>query len=115
MLPRQDMDGNLVLAHQLIRESDVVEVVYFDHQMIDAALGSGDAERERMLPLIAMHEDRSDYTFAHADFILNPTAHTQKVIEPIGSLDIFLANNTVAQSTCSSLETPMHSPSRTER
>src|SRR5438093_7635901 len=83
--------------------------------MIDAPLGSRDAEGDCMLTLITMHEDGGDDTLTHANLIFDAAAHSQQVIETISSLDIFLTDNAVAQSAGAGLETPMHPAPRMER
>src|SRR5437870_171893 len=102
------MHGNFVAADEVVGQSHVVEVVDFDHQMINAQLVSRDPEGHGMIAIITMHEDGSNQTFANADFIFDAAAHAQKAIEAIGGIHIFLTDNTVAQPTRSGLEATMH-------
>src|SRR5881396_2991456 len=109
------MDGNLILADQVVGESNIIEAVYLDHQMIDAPLGSRDAEGDCMLTLITMHEDGGDDTLPHANLIFDAATHAQQVIKTISGLDIFLTDNAVAQSAGAGLEPPMHPATRMKR
>src|SRR5712692_452645 len=83
--------------------------------MVDSSLGSRDSEGDSVISLITMHEDGGHHTLANADLVFDAATHAQKAIEAICGIDIFLTDNTVAQSARSGLEATMHPASRMER
>src|SRR5579871_5988078 len=112
---RRDPDRKLVAARDIIGEADVIEVVHFNHQVIDALVGTADPERDRMIALIAMHKYGRRRMRSHPELVFNAAAHSQSSIEAKRGIDVAFADNAMAHATVAGLEASVHSASRIKR
>src|SRR5271155_5506562 len=114
MLARRDRHRNFILANQVVGHADVVEVVHLDHYMVEPAVASGNSECDRVIAVVAMHEDQPG-ALALADCVLDAAAHSELHVEAPGRLDVALADDAVAQAAAARLEASMHAAAWMER
>src|SRR6266436_9989148 len=107
MLAGYYVHRDLVFAYQVISHPDVIEIIHFDHHMIEALVRSSDPKRDGMIAFIAVHEDQLNYSLAHPDFVFGSPAHSQLSIETLRRGEIFFAYDAMAESACTGLEAPM--------
>ncbi len=74
-----------------------------------------DSEGNRMIAVVAMHEDQPDRPLAAAKFVLDAAAHSEVSIEALGRIDVTLAHDAMAESAGAGLEPPMHRAAGMER
>src|ERR1700729_1180971 len=115
MLAGSDRDWNIVLADQVVGHADVVEVVHFDHDVVEPAIAARDTEGDRVIAVVGMHEDEPDSALAAAKFVLDATAHPEVSVEALGRIDVALAHDAVTQAARAGLESSMHRAARMER
>ena len=108
MLAGPDGDGNLLIADQVVRHADIVEIVNFDHEVVEHLARVGDAEGDGVVALVAMHEADQHGIFAHADFVLDAAAHPERMIELLRCDGILLADDAMPEAAGSGLEAAMH-------
>src|ERR1700761_4122413 len=115
MLAGADRDRHFVLPHEIVGEADVIEVIYFDHDVIDSARLRANSEGNRMIAIIAMHEYRCDDALAHADFVFDSAAHAERRKKLACRGNVAFANDAMAEPAGPGLEPSMHPPPRVER
>src|SRR5277367_194337 len=115
MLAGADRYWDLVLAHQIISQADVIEVIDFDHDVVDPARLGSDSESHTMVAIVAMHEYRCDDALAHADFVFDSAAHAERRKKLARRGNVAFADNAMAETAAAGLEPPMHPPARMER
>src|SRR6516165_2722068 len=112
VLTRSNRHGDMLFAYDVVREANVVEIVCFDHDVIEPALLGTDPESDRVIPIVTMHEHRRDDAGAHANFVFDATSHAQLRVKPPGRGGVILADNAMAEAAGPSVESPVHSPPR---
>src|SRR5208282_4882399 len=115
VLAGRDVDGNLLPANDIVREPDVVEVVHFDHQMIESLFRSSEPESHRVVAVVAMHEDDRERLLAHPDFVFDATTHPQLAIKAVGGIGVLFTDDAVAETAAPGLEPSVHPAARMER
>src|SRR5216683_1729842 len=115
MLAGLNSHWDLVLTYQIVSQADVIEIIHFDHHMIESLVGSSYAKRDCVIALIAVHEDQLEYSLSHVDLVFDSAAHSQLSIETLRRGEVLFTNDAVAESACAGLEAPMHRPARMER
>src|SRR5882672_5018668 len=106
MLTRLNSNRDLVSAYQVIGHSDVIEIIHFDHHMIESLVRTSDSKRDGMIARIAMHKDQLNYSLAHSDLVFHSAAHSQLSIETLCRGEVLFAYDAMPQSTRAGLETP---------
>src|SRR5271166_3819925 len=106
---------DVVLAHQVIGHAHVVEVIDLEHDVVESAIDGRDAEGNRVIALVAMHEDEPYCALAAAKLVLDAAAHSELSIEALGRFDVALAHDAVAESAAAGLEPSMHRAAGMER
>src|SRR4029077_11804078 len=115
MLAGLNSHWDLVLTYQVISQADVIEIIHFDHHMIESLVGSADPKRDGVIAFIAVHEDEFEYSFSHFDLVLDSSTHPQLSIETLRRSEVFFAYDAMAESAGTGLKAPMHRSSRMER
>src|SRR6516225_9468111 len=103
-----------VLAYEVMRQADVVEIVHFEHDVIETALLRTYAEGDGVIAVVTMHEDGRDGAIPHANFVFDPSAHSQLHVKPPRRGCVILANYAMAQAAGPRIKAPVHSTSRIE-
>ena len=49
MLAGFNSHWDLVLTYQVIGQADIIEIIYFNHHMIESLVGSADPERDGVI------------------------------------------------------------------
>src|ERR1700722_15592956 len=111
----RDSHRDFVLAHKVVGHADVVEVVHLEHDVVEPAIPTRNSEGNRVIAVVAMHEDQSDGPFAAAKFVLDAAAHSEVSIEALGRIDVALAHDAMAKSAGAGFESPMHRAAGMER
>src|SRR5882757_3154961 len=112
MLARQDRHRDFMLANQVVRHPDVVEIVHLDHEVIDAAFGGANSESDGVIAIIAMHEHRRDHVLAHPKLVLDAAAHAEQRVEAEGSIGVLLTHDAMPDSAGSGFEFTVHRAAR---
>src|SRR5712691_9987161 len=99
-----------MLAHQFVGKAHIIEVVHFDHQVVDALFQPADPESHRMVAVVAMHERGRNHVLAHANLVFDTAAHSQKTIKAIRSRNIILTYDAMSYAAGSGLEPSVHPP-----
>src|ERR1700678_801137 len=115
VLARRNRHRNLVLERQVIGHADIVQVVHLEHDMVQPAIGARDSEGNRVVTVVAIHEDQPSAAFARTELVLDTAAHPEMLIKASSRVDVALANDAMAQPSAASLEAPMHRAPRMER
>src|ERR1700735_2295497 len=115
MLAGSDRDWNIVLADQVVGHAYVVEIVHLEHDVVEPAVATRNSESNRVIAVVAMHEDEPNSALAAAKFVLDTAAHSEVSIEALGRIDVALAHDAVTQAARAGLETSMHRAARMER
>src|ERR1700722_19841008 len=115
VLAGRDRPRDLVLAHEVVGHADVVEIVHFEHDVVEAAVAARDSEGNRVIAVVAMHEDEPDRPLAGAKFVPDAAAHSEVSIEALGRIDVALAHDAMAESAGAGFESPMHRAPGMER
>src|SRR5216683_1488713 len=115
MLAGLDSHWDLVLAYQIISQADVIEIIHFDHHMIQSLVRASDPKRDCVIALIAMHEDQLEYSLSHSNPVLGSAAHSQLSIKTLRRGEVLFTYNAMAESARAGLEAPMHRAARMER
>src|ERR1700684_3258632 len=108
MLAGSDRHRDFVLADQVVGHADVVEIVHLEHDVVEPAVATRYSEGNRVIAVVAMHEDEPDGPLAAAKFVLDAAAHSEVSIEALGRIDVALAHDAVTQAASAGLETSMH-------
>src|SRR5271168_4465419 len=112
VLARGNPERQIVLAHQVVGEADVVEAINFYHQVVDSFLHSADSKRDRVVALVAVHEHRRGDLLAHLKLIFDTAAHPERAVEANGGGDVLLAYDAMAQPTAPGFEASVHPAAR---
>ena len=88
-----DRHRDFSLAHEIIREADIVGVVHLQHDVVEASRHPSDTKGHGMLAVITMHEGDRGCVLAHADFVLDPALHAEQRVEAIRSRNVALSDN----------------------
>src|SRR6266850_2845304 len=115
MLAGYNSHWDLVPAYQVIGHSDVIEIIHFDHHVIESLVRSSDPKRDGMIARIAMHKDQLNYSLAHSDLVFHAAAHSQLSVETLRRGEVLFAYDAMPESTRAGLEAPMHRAARMER
>src|ERR1700746_1370566 len=83
--------------------------------MVDSTFLRANTEGNRMVAVIAMHEDGCDYSIADFNLVLDPASHPKRHIEAASSVNIILTYDAVADPASAGFEPSMHPPTRVER
>src|ERR1700738_451682 len=115
MLARLNSHRNLILTYQIISQADVIEIIHFNHHMIESLVGSSDPKRDGMIAIIAVHEYQLEYSFSHFDLVFDSAAHSQLSIETLRRDEVLFAYDAMPESACAGLKASMHRAARLER
>src|ERR1700722_274804 len=115
VLAGRDRHRDLVLAHEVVGHADVIEIVHFEHDVVEPPITARDSEGNRVIAVVAMHEDQPDRPLAGAKFVLDAAAHSEVSIEALGCIDVALAHDAMAESAGAGFESPMHRAAGMER
>jgi hypothetical protein len=83
--------------------------------VVEAPTLGTDTECNAVITIIAVHEDRRDHILAHAEFVFDAAAHSERGIEALRGGRIVLAHDAMAETTGGGFEASMHPAPRMKR